>query len=106
MTSKLWNVLVIIYYISYLILVIPFLVLYFAIANSYRRGRNKRKVVRILKKRGLPKDFYRQVGKSYKKQMKTFTIWELAKAQKRFNIPNKDKESDDMPSFVKSFITT
>ena len=102
MTNKLWNVLVIIYYISALILVFPFFGLYLSSTNSYRRGRNRRKVIRILRQKGLPKELYKEIGKTYRKQLRTFTLWQLMKAQKDLNLSGKDDENSKSFNFVKS----
>lgn len=105
MSNKFWDVLVIIYYISYLILFIPPFVLYFAISNSYRRGRNRRSVRRTLNKSGIPKELTRQVGKVYKKQLRTFTLWELMKLQRNISSSDKNEEKQGIQKYVKSFIT-
>ena len=97
MSSTIWNIFVSMYYISYLIILIPFLVLYYLFANCYRRVRNKRKVKRILKQGGLPEELSKGVSNSYKNMMKLFKISNLVKAQNFIKSSNKDKENSKFP---------
>ena len=100
MASKLWNVLVIIYYISYLFLIIIPLSLYFLITNSYRRNRNKRTVRKILKNGELPKELQKDIRKSYKSMLNSFKILNFIKNNKTFKI---SKNEDDKVNFSNIF---
>ncbi len=102
MASKVWNGLVITYYISYLFLIIPPLGLYFLFSNGYKRSRNRTKVRRIIKKGGLPKDIQKEVRKSYRESLNTFKILNLVKNMDQFSTSSKE---EDTKKFSKIFKT-
>ncbi|MCE7741584.1 MAG: hypothetical protein GOP50_03930 [Candidatus Heimdallarchaeota archaeon] len=74
MMNKIWYVLVSIYYVSYLLLFLPLLLIFITGSNSYKRSRNKRKVRRIIRNSSMPKELRKEVTQSYKRSMKIFSI--------------------------------
>jgi len=52
-----------------------------ASSNSYRRGRNNRKIRRIIKRSDIPKELRKEVTRSYKQSMKIFSIRKMIRSQ-------------------------
>ena len=66
LSSKFYSIIMISNYVAYLILVLPFIVLYYFITNPIRRMQNQRRLRKILKKGGVPKKLRHEVSGSYK----------------------------------------
>ncbi len=66
----------------------------------YRKGRNKRKVKRILRRGGLPKELRKGVSQSYKSMLKSFSIRSVMKSQ---GLTGTSEEEKEKFGFVKTF---
>jgi len=101
MSNKFWNVLVIAYYISILLLALIPMSLYVLFSNGYRRNRNQRKLAKILKNGGLPEEIRTEVKKAYKDMQKTFTLINLIKNRELFDASNMDNQSNIVSGLFK-----
>ncbi|MCE7746844.1 MAG: hypothetical protein GPJ51_00480 [Candidatus Heimdallarchaeota archaeon] len=79
MTDKLYSIVVSINYISYLIIVLPLMLLYYLIANPMKRSRNKRVLKKELKKGGIPKLLRKEIAESYKDFTKLLSFSSILK---------------------------
>ena len=65
MTKTLWTIFWLSLYITYLGAVFPYLFLYLIISSSTKKSRNKMLIRRELKQFGIPRDFRKEIVKSY-----------------------------------------
>ena len=94
MAKKFWNVLVSIYYVSFLLLFLPPFLIYISSSNLYKRGRNKRKVRKIIKDSNMPKELRKEVTQTYKQSMKIFSIRSIITSRNLFG-DSKDNNGNE-----------
>ena len=61
-------------YILYLVIILPWYVLFILITNFFRRIRNSAKVTRTLRKQGLPEELISKVARNYRRSTKIISI--------------------------------
>jgi len=82
LTDKLYSIVVSINYVSYLIIVLPLMLLYYLITNPVKRTRNQRALRKELKKGGIPKQLRKEIAESYKDLTKLFSFSSILKMRK------------------------
>ncbi len=82
LTDKLYSIVVSINYVSYLIIVLPLMLLYYLITNPMKRIRNQRVLNKELKKGGIPKLLRKEIAESYKDFTKLFSFSSILKMRK------------------------
>ncbi len=83
MSGKFYSIVMSINYVAYLILVLPFLVLYYFMTNPIRRKNNKRKLNNILKNGGIPRELRKEVIGHYTEFTKIISFSTIAKQRKK-----------------------
>jgi hypothetical protein len=90
MTKTLWAIFWSTLYITYLGVIFPYLFLYLIISNSTKKSRNKIIIRRELKHFGIPRDFRREIVKSYGNGLSLVNMMKLSSFR---DTQNREKKS-------------